>query len=207
MTNKELDYIIQEGEGYLIEFKERVSASLARGITTLTDASGGRIFIGISDKGAITGITADNKTRSQIQDIANNSQPPVPVTVDFFENIAIVYVPEGKDKPYQCSDGFFIRMGPNSQKMTRDEIADFLQSEGKIRFEEQFHRTFDFAKHYLSYRGAVGENLKYLIRDVQDRPLACLLFGSAAWKTAPRDAFIGWRQKDREGNLRYLRVS
>src|SRR3989304_557899 len=58
--------------------------------------------------------------------------------------------------------------------------------------------------HYLSYRGAVGENLKYLIRDVQDRPLACLLFGSAAWKTAPRDAFIGWNQKDREGNLRYL---
>lgn len=68
MTNKELDYIIQEGEGYLIEFKERVSASLAREITTLANASGGRIFIGISDKGAITGITADNKTRSQIQD-------------------------------------------------------------------------------------------------------------------------------------------
>jgi len=58
--------------------------------------------------------------------------------------------------------------------------------------------------HYLSYRGAVGENLKYLIRDVQARPLACLLFGSAAWKTAPRDTFIGWTQKDREGNLRYL---
>lgn len=58
--------------------------------------------------------------------------------------------------------------------------------------------------HYLSYRGAVGENLKYLVRDVQGRPLACLLFGSAAWKTAPRDTFIGWRQKEREGNLRYL---
>ncbi len=58
--------------------------------------------------------------------------------------------------------------------------------------------------HYLSYRGAVGENLKYLIRDAQRRPLACLLFGSAAWKTAPRDAFIGWNQKEREGHLRYL---
>ena len=58
--------------------------------------------------------------------------------------------------------------------------------------------------HYLSYRGAVGENLKYLIRDVRGRPLACLLFGSAAWKTAPRDASIGWTQQDREGNLRYL---
>ena len=58
--------------------------------------------------------------------------------------------------------------------------------------------------HYLSYRGAVGENLKYLIRDVPGSPLSCLLFGSAAWKTAPRDTFIGWNQKDREGNLRYL---
>jgi len=58
--------------------------------------------------------------------------------------------------------------------------------------------------HYLSYRGAVGENLKYLILDVQGRPLACLLFGSAAWKTASRDTFIGWTPKDREGNLRYL---
>jgi len=58
--------------------------------------------------------------------------------------------------------------------------------------------------HYLPYRGAVGENIKYLIRDAHGRPLSCLLFGSAAWKTAPRDAFIGWTQKDREGNLRYL---
>ena len=58
--------------------------------------------------------------------------------------------------------------------------------------------------HYLSYRGAVGENLKYLIGDLQGRPLACLLFGSAAWKTVPRDACIGWTPKVREGNLRYL---
>lgn len=57
---------------------------------------------------------------------------------------------------------------------------------------------------YLGYRGAVGENIKYLIRDAHGRPLACLLFGSAAWKTAPRDAFIGWNYRSREGNLRYL---
>ena len=58
--------------------------------------------------------------------------------------------------------------------------------------------------HYLSYRGAVGENIKYLIYDVQDRPVSCFLFGSAAWKTAPRDAFIGWNKNERETNLRYL---
>jgi len=58
--------------------------------------------------------------------------------------------------------------------------------------------------HYLGYRTTVGENLKYMIRDKDDRPLACLLFGSAAWKTKPRDSFIGWDRKTRESNLCYM---
>ena len=46
--------------------------------------------------------------------------------------------------------------------------------------------------HYLGHRNGVGEKLKYLARDRSGRPLACLLFGSAAWKVGPRDAWIGW---------------
>jgi len=58
--------------------------------------------------------------------------------------------------------------------------------------------------HYLGLRNTVGENLKYLVRDHSGRPLACLLFGSAAWKSAPRDAFIGWDPQSRQRNLIYL---
>ena len=36
--------------------------------------------------------------------------------------------------------------------------------------------------HYLGWRNGVGENLKYLVRDRSGRPLACVVFGSAAWK-------------------------
>ena len=46
--------------------------------------------------------------------------------------------------------------------------------------------------HYLSYSGPVGHNLQYLVRDAQRRDLACLLFGAAAWKIAPRDRWIGF---------------
>ena len=46
--------------------------------------------------------------------------------------------------------------------------------------------------HYLSHRSSVGENLQYLVRDAQGRPLACLLFGAAAWQCASRDHYIGW---------------
>ena len=58
--------------------------------------------------------------------------------------------------------------------------------------------------HYLGLRNTVGENLKYLIRAGCGRPLACLLFGSAAWKTQPRDRFIGWDRPTRERNLQLV---
>jgi len=58
--------------------------------------------------------------------------------------------------------------------------------------------------HYLGFSGTVGENMKYMVFDKEGRPLACLLFGSAAWKTAPRDDFIGWDADTRRRNLRFL---
>jgi hypothetical protein len=55
--------------------------------------------------------------------------------------------------------------------------------------------------HYLSYGGPVGENVGYLVRDRQGRDLACLLFGAAAWKCAPRDQWIGWSAAQRTQRL------
>jgi ATP-dependent DNA helicase RecG len=152
MTENELALILQEGESYFIEFKEGISSLIARELVAFSNASGGRILIGVDDKGVVKGTDTGNTARSRIQDFANNCQPRVRISLEVFNRLLIVHVPEGKDKPYHCSEGFFIRMGTNAQKMTRDEIADFLQAEGRIRFEEQYHRTFDFSKHYDSQR-------------------------------------------------------
>ena len=57
--------------------------------------------------------------------------------------------------------------------------------------------------HYLSYTSSVGENMKYLILDNQDRPLACLLFGSSAWSCADRDTHIGWDKETRQRNINF----
>ena len=68
-------------------------------------------------------------------------------------------------------------------------------------------RLFQFLLHryhYLSHHNCVGENLKYLIFDRHGRPLACLLFGSAAWKCSSRDRFIGWDDGLRQKGLRFL---
>ncbi|MCY4384513.1 MAG: DUF4338 domain-containing protein [Nitrospinae bacterium] len=55
--------------------------------------------------------------------------------------------------------------------------------------------------HYLDYKILVGAQMRYAVHDRDGRPLAMLGFSTAAWKLAPRDAFIGWTPKLREKNL------
>ena len=62
-------------------------------------------------------------------------------------------------------------------------------------------KTLVRSYHYLSYSTYVGENMKYIVRDRKGRELSCLLFGSAAWKAAARDRFIGWSSDQRARGL------
>jgi len=143
MDKKELKFILQEGEGLKIEFKEGING-IDKEIAAFANSDGGRIFIGIDDKNKIKGIKITNKLKSQIQDIARNCDPPIKITLEEFYSILIINVEEGKDKPYKCSSGFYLRQGANSQKMGRNEIIDFSTSGGKIRFDEQINNEFEF---------------------------------------------------------------
>lgn len=58
--------------------------------------------------------------------------------------------------------------------------------------------------HYLSFARPVGQNMKYLIKDRNNRILGCLLFGAAAWKAEDRDRMIGWPAPIREQNLNLI---
>ncbi len=140
-TQKELAIILQEREGYRIEFKERL-ANLDKEMVAFANASGGRIFLGITDEGKIVGTVIDNKIKSQIQDIANNCDPPIKIKLEEYKNILVIDVREGIDKPHRCASGFYTRTGPNSQKLTRDQIVNFIQAEGKVRYDELIKRNF-----------------------------------------------------------------
>lgn len=74
---------------------------------------------------------------------------------------------------------------------------------GRGPSDHLFHCLMD-RYHYLGCRGHVGEHVKYMVYDRHSRPLAALLFGSAAWKTAVRDRFIGWDTPARQANLNLM---
>ncbi len=152
MNHDEMNLILSEGEGYLIEFKESVSDSIAKEIVAFANSSGGRIFIGISDDNTLKGIRITNALKSRIHTIVRNCDPSVSIDLSTWKNVLIVNVHEGTDKPHSCREGFFIRVGPNSQKLNRDEIIDFFSHEGKIRFDEQFCMQFTFPDDFSQKR-------------------------------------------------------
>jgi len=147
MNKDELQLILEEGEGYKIEFRENIS-SIDKEMVAFANASGGRIFLGITDDRKLKGIRVTNVLKSQIQDIANNCEPKIKLILEEFENTLIVNVREGEDKPYKCASGFYTRVGPNSQKLSRDEIVEFFKAEGKIRFNELINLKFDYETHF-----------------------------------------------------------
>jgi len=71
-------------------------------------------------------------------------------------------------------------------------VADQGQS---ALWREYIHRY-----HYLGYTPLPGAQLRYVVI-FREQVLALLGFGAAAWKTAPRDNFIGWSHEQRLKHL------
>lgn len=57
--------------------------------------------------------------------------------------------------------------------------------------------------HYLGHKTLPGAQLRYFVRS-KEGLLALFGFGAAAWKTAPRDDFIGWTPSIREKGLHLI---
>jgi ATP-dependent DNA helicase RecG len=148
MNKSQFEQILEEGEGTLIEFKQSFSPSIAKEISAFANTAGGRIFIGVDDRNNVVGCPLTNEKKSRIQDVGNNCVPRVHLLIHSFlyddKEIIVVTVPESRDKPVQCGEGFFLREGANSQKMRREEIFYYAQKTGKIRFETQFRTDFKY---------------------------------------------------------------
>lgn len=135
-----------EGEGYRVEFKENLASNLDREIVAFANAAGGEIYLGVNDAGEVKGIEITNSLLSQIHDIARNCDPSISISLKKYskEKVLAIVIDEGPNKPYKCREGFFLRVGPSSQKLKRDEIVQFINDVGKIHFDEACNPYFSY---------------------------------------------------------------
>jgi hypothetical protein len=68
------------------------------------------------------------------------------------------------------------------------------------RHDSHLHNEYLERYHYLGYQPLPGAQLRYFVR-AEGHIVALLGFGAAAWKTRPRDLFIGWTAEQREARL------
>jgi len=144
--------LIKTGEGYNLEFKESVGSNLGKEICAFANAKGGRIILGVKDSGEVIEFNLSNAESSNIQDIARNMDPSFKVDIEKIENLIVINIAEGKNKPYSVGGKFYLRIGANSQQMQRDEIRDFFHKEGLILFDEKPNLEFDLDKDFDHYK-------------------------------------------------------
>jgi ATP-dependent DNA helicase RecG len=148
ISKNELSFIIDQGEGQFTEFKENIDKSFAKEVVAFANSNGGKILLGVTDYGKIKGLKLSNKLKSQIIDTALNCDPKIIVSIKQLENVIVVSVEESSNKPHSCSAGFFIRVGANSQKLTRDEILKFAISQGLKSFDEEINTKFIYPQDF-----------------------------------------------------------
>lgn len=141
MEKEEFDFILSKGEDYRTEFKENLSG-IDKDMVAFSNADGGIILVGIDDTGKMKGISINNKFKAEIQSIARNCDPEIYADISEFKNVLIISVPESVKKPHRCSSGFYLRVGPTSQKLNVGEIRELFNRQGKLFFEEVINSEF-----------------------------------------------------------------
>ena len=64
MLDASIERALESGEGPNIEFKERFTSRIGEAICAFANASGGQIFVGISNNGKIKGVKKINDMKS-----------------------------------------------------------------------------------------------------------------------------------------------
>lgn len=102
---------------------------------------GGTLLIGVNDSNQIVGCSIDNAKRSAIQNSLSEITPHLACSLSLVEvegkSVGVIEVPSGPKKPYVLSGAIFVRIGPNTQKLTTaEQMRDFFQQADKIYFDE-----------------------------------------------------------------------
>ncbi|MBA7526112.1 hypothetical protein ES705_18272 [subsurface metagenome] len=137
MTTDEILELIKNGENQQVEFKEEeVKADkLAKELVAFANTNDGIILMGVDDEGNIKGVDDTKGFEGTIRDIAqNNCNPSIQLrTVECDINnkkILLIFVPQGRHKPYQRrTDGkIFVRRGSTSRSPDPTEVKELTKN-------------------------------------------------------------------------------
>jgi ATP-dependent DNA helicase RecG len=100
MKRSDLLLLIEEGEGLTVEFKEKYTSKIVQDIVAFANSRGGKILLGVSYDGKIKGEKLTGQLKAEIFSLGRNCDPKIEVSVKQLEDVIVVTIEEGSDKPY-----------------------------------------------------------------------------------------------------------
>src|SRR3989337_1444847 len=141
MTDTEkINFLLKEGEGLTVEFKEHFTPRIDEDIVAFSNTRGGVILLGVRDDRTVGGETLTNDMKARINSVARNCNPPTQVKIKQIQDVVLIEVPQGEEKPYSCGSGYFRRLDGTTQKMTNHELRLMFQENEIVPFEDNIHK-------------------------------------------------------------------
>lgn len=150
MRSFDLSACLARGENLHTEFKSWPIPpdDLAAAIVAFANTGGGRILLGVDDRGAAVGVgDLDRTTRFGDNVASHNCPPPVTVLQESFEisgnAVVSVGVPKGDDRPYRTNRGvYYVRTSSGRRHASREELLRLFQLKKGKKFGMMFGAYF-----------------------------------------------------------------
>ncbi len=168
MTYKDVNRLIEDGEGFEVEFKRKVSSpeKIARTLIAFANTKGGHILFGVDDDGSIVGVESEKSEVDLIEQAGTffcvpEIHPEIDIVPFDGMDVIVAYVPESTSKPHTFTGNVngdaqggeetrvYIRVNANTV-MASKEVVRILRSERvdarpmKIEIGENEKRLFKY---------------------------------------------------------------
>jgi predicted HTH transcriptional regulator len=165
MKLSDLKILIEEGEGFELEFKRKVSTPIkvAKTLMSFANTKGGIVLFGVDDDRTIVGVGSEKEEMEMIQTAASYyCDPPIEPIIDTVpykgRDVVVVTIEESDQKPHylHVDDGeenggtrVYIRVNDKTVEASK-EVVHILQSENpeapplRIAIGDAERRLFDF---------------------------------------------------------------
>jgi len=107
MDYKDVNRLIEEGEGFEVEFKRKVSTpeKIARALGAFANTRGGHILFGVDDDGSIVGVESEKSEVDLIHQAGSDFcfpevEPMIEIIPFDGKDVIVAYVEESKQKPH-----------------------------------------------------------------------------------------------------------
>ncbi len=165
MNYKDIQALLDEGEGFHLEFKRKVSSpeKIAKALVGFANTKGGTVLFGIDDDRSVVGVESEKSEVELIRTVAEyHCEPPVEIEIEIVsykgKDVIAVFVEESREKPHAVViDGnedhgelqAYVRVNDKTVEASK-EVVRILRAENpdapplRIAIGDNERRLFEF---------------------------------------------------------------